>query len=184
MALLPSIPEQSQAVFTRRTILRLSMAAPFLGLAMVAFRRRGPGSRLSAQQETATPALLATPCAASPAALASASPAASPAPPQIVRMTNQLRFEPDHLTIRAGDTVLWLNDSVLPHTATGDPAQNPVAASHPEYIALPDGTEPWGSPLMQPGASFEHTFVVPGEYRYICIPHVLSGMRATVIVTC
>lgn len=177
-------PNPRETPLTRRALLRLSMVTPFLGLAILAFSRGKSSSRILAQQDSATPVLLATPCAASPVALAGASPEASPALPQIVKMTNQLRFEPDHLTIRAGETVLWLNDSVLPHTATGDPAQNPVAASHPEYIALPGGAEAWGSPLLQPGESFQHAFLVPGEYRYICIPHVLSGMRATIVVTC
>lgn len=184
MTSFPGLPDQRKALLTRWRMLRLGLMTSLLGVAMRAFRQEGSSPRISAQRESATPALQATPCAASPAARASASPKASPAPPQMVRMTNQLRFDPDHLTIRAGETVVWLNDSVLPHTATGDPAQNPVADSHPEYITLPDGAGAWGSPLLQPGESFQHTFLVPGAYRYICIPHVLSGMRATITVTC
>jgi plastocyanin len=97
-------------------------------------------------------------------------------------MTNQLKFDPDLITIPVGTTVRWVNRSAMPHTATGDPEQNPVSATNPEYIALPDGAEPWGSELMQPGDTFAHTFMTPGEYRYICIPHVMSGMRGTIQV--
>ncbi|MGI8483425.1 MAG: cupredoxin domain-containing protein [Thermomicrobiales bacterium] len=70
----------------------------------------------------------------------------------------------------------------VPHTATGDPEQNPVAASHPEYIALSDGAAPWGSDLLQPSDSYSYIFDVPGEYKYICIRHVMSGMRGTIVV--
>jgi plastocyanin len=95
-----------------------------------------------------------------------------------------LRFDPDHVTITVGATITWVNASALPHTATGDPAQNPVATSHPEYVQLPDGAAPWGSKLLQPGESYSHTFTTPGAYHYICIPHVLSGMRGTITVAC
>ena len=70
----------------------------------------------------------------------------------------------------------------MPHTATGDPDQNPVSQANPDYVLLPEGAEPWGSELLQPGESFSHRFDTPGEYRYICIPHVLSGMRGKIIV--
>ncbi len=99
-------------------------------------------------------------------------------------MNLQLRFDPERLVVTPGTTVTWVNDSAMPHTATGDPGQNPVAETHPEYIALPTGAEPWGSELLQPGEMYSHTFTVPGEYRYICVPHVQSGMRGTIMVEC
>jgi plastocyanin len=117
---------------------------------------------------------------ASPIASPQASPAASAE--VVIEMTLELRFNPDDLAIRSGTTVRWINASPMPHTATGDPEQNPVAATNPEYITLPDGAEPWGSALLQPGDTYTHTFTTPGEYRYICIPHVMSGMRGTIRV--
>lgn len=177
--------EQRPLLHTRRAIVSLILTTPLVGLVAAVTRSHGLVARGSASDEqAATPALEATPCAGPATPLSSASPVGSPAPAPIVKMTNQLRFEPDHLAIRVGETVTWVNDSVLPHTATGDPAQNPVATSHPEYVQLPDGAAPWGSALLQPGESFQHTFDSPGEYHYICIPHVLSGMRGTITVTC
>jgi len=99
-------------------------------------------------------------------------------------MTTQLQFVPASVTLKVGDTVVWKTDSILPNPATGDPEQNPVATSHPEYVVLADGAEPWGSELLQLGESFVHTFTTPSEYRYICVPHVLSGMRGTITVEC
>jgi plastocyanin len=114
------------------------------------------------------------------------SPAASAAGPAAdavtVQMTDQLRFEPEDVAIAVGQTVTWVNASALPHTATDDPAKNPVAEAHPEYAQLPTGAEPWDSGLLQPGQEFTYTFSVPGTYAYFCIPHVLSGMVGTVTV--
>jgi len=99
-----------------------------------------------------------------------------------VQMTDQFRFSPADLTIAAGQTVTWINDSAMPHTATDDPAQNPVASAHPEYAQLPDGAEPWDSGMLQPGESYSYTFTTPGTYHYFCLPHVLSGMLGTITV--
>lgn len=99
-----------------------------------------------------------------------------------IRMTPELRFDPETVTIPVGTTVRWINASAMPHTATGDPEQNPIAATNPDYVVLPDGAEPWGSELLQPGETYAHRFITPGEYHYICIPHVMSDMRGTIRV--
>lgn len=124
------------------------------------------------------------PAEGTPSASPSASPQASPASVAAahVAFTTNLRFDPERLTIPPGTAVTWTNTSPMPHTVTGDPDQNPVAASHLEYITLPRGAKPWGSALLQPGDSYSHVFDAPGEYLYICIPHVLSGMRGTIVV--
>ncbi|MGI8483068.1 MAG: cupredoxin domain-containing protein [Thermomicrobiales bacterium] len=97
-------------------------------------------------------------------------------------MTAQLRFDPPQVKIKVGQAVTWINDSPLPHTATGDPAQNPINKSNPEYVQLPQNATPWGSKLLSQGERYSHTFKLPGEYKYICIPHVLSGMRGVILV--
>lgn len=175
----------SGVTISRRTLLRLLPIAPLAALGVFSSR----GVLAKALQESATPA--ATP-AASPVPCA-ATPVASPGPAIIVKTiydpnakesADQLRFDPPEVTIKAGQTITWQNESQMPHTATCDPAQNPVEKSHPEYIALPAGAEPWGSKMLQPGDSYSHTFTVAGEYKYICIPHVMSGMRGTITVEC
>lgn len=167
-------------VVSRRTILRFLPALPLGALGVLSSR-----GAITSAMESATPVASPAPCAATPVA--------SPGPavivhtiydPNATESTDQLRFDPPHVTIEAGQTITWKNDSQMPHTATGDPAQNPVGKSHPEYIELPPGAKPWGSKMLQPGDTYSHTFTVPGEYRYICIPHVLSGMRGTITVTC
>lgn len=171
----------SSVPVSRRTVLRALVAVPVAALA-VAAARTSVGHAVLAE---GTPVASPVPCVATPAA--------SPGPaievqtiydPNAKESADQLRFEPAHVTIKAGQTITWKNESQMPHTATGDPAQNPVAKSHPEYVQLPPGAEPWGSEMLQPGDSYSHTFTTPGEYRYICIPHVLSGMRGTITVEC
>lgn len=130
--------------------------------------------------QSATPGATPTRGSSTPAASPMATPAATDS--TTVTMTFDLRFEPEHVVVGAGTTITWVNDSPMPHTATGDPNQNPVAGEHPEYIELPGSAGAWGSELLQPGESYAHTFTVPGDYRYICIPHVLSGMRGTIRV--
>jgi plastocyanin len=111
-----------------------------------------------------------------------ASPAGSPTAAVTVKMTTQLRFEPADVAIKVGQTITWVNDSAIPHTATCDPEKNPVKETRPEVVQLAPGAEPWDSGLLSQGQTFSHTFTVTGEYKYFCIPHVLSGMLGTITV--
>lgn len=94
-------------------------------------------------------------------------------------MTDGLRYEPAAVTVPAGTTVTWRNTSSMVHTVTA----NPALANEPGHVSLPDGAKTFNSGLLQPGQSFSHTFTVPGEYRYFCIPHEGAGMLGTVTVT-
>jgi plastocyanin len=90
-----------------------------------------------------------------------------------------LQFNPDHLTIRVGDTVTWRNVSATSHTSTCDPEK---ATNPEEHVQLPEGAETWDSGLLGRGEEFQHTFEVPGEYTYFCIPHEAAGMVAGLTV--
>lgn len=168
----------------RRRLVRIGLAAPAVAIAAAALGITQRDSLTSAERGTPAATASGSPVScASPTSLA-ANPDASPSAGVIVLMTAKIRFEPAELKIRAGETVTWRNDGTIPHTTTDDPTQNPVASSHPDYAQLPEGAAPWNSGLLQPGQSFSHTFTVPGEYHYYCIPHVLSGMRGMITVTC
>lgn len=97
---------------------------------------------------------------------------------QVVEMNDQLKFDPETITIKVGDSVTWTTVGTVPHTSTGDPSKAANAAN----VSLPDGAEPWDSGMMNQGEEFTYTFQVPGEYKYICIPHELAGMLGTVVV--
>lgn len=77
-----------------------------------------------------------------------------------------LSFSPKEVTIKAGDTVKWVNGMLSPH--------NVVVEDHPElsHKAL----------AFSPSESFEATFDTAGTYTYYCEPHRGAGMNGKVIV--
>jgi plastocyanin len=109
--------------------------------------------------------------------------APEPAGPQVegdvtIDMTAQFTYAPAAAQARVGQTVVWVNRSPTAHTVTADPALAANAGS----VMLPEGAEPFASPLVSAGGSFSHTFTVAGTYRYFCQPHEGAGMIATVVV--
>jgi plastocyanin len=99
-------------------------------------------------------------------------------PAAVVRMTDELRYEPEKVTIRQGQSVQWRNTSGMLHTVTADPAK----ARNRRNVQLPAGAATFDSGELNTGATFEHTFNVSGVYRYFCIPHELAGMVGEVEV--
>jgi plastocyanin len=65
-------------------------------------------------------------------------------------------FQPAELTIQVGTTVIWTQNSVLPHTVTAD-----------------DGS--FNSGTLQNGDTFEFTFTEPGRFPYFCSFHGAPG---------
>lgn len=71
------------------------------------------------------------------------------------------RFEPASLTVTRGDTVVWINKDIIPHTATA-----------------PNGAfDSGGLPL---GQSWTYRPKQVGEFAYVCAFH--PTMMATLIV--
>ena len=108
-----------------------------------------------------------------------------PAAPQesgsvVVKMTPERKFMPEKITIKAGQTVEWVNDDkTMPHEITTD--EN--IATDPSNVSMPEGAAPFDSHLITSGKSFRHQFTVPGPYRYACPPHENEGMLGAVTVT-
>jgi plastocyanin len=67
------------------------------------------------------------------------------------------------VTIRAGESVTWLNN--------GDDLHNADAE---------DGS--WRSGNLRPGQSYSRRFDLPGEYRYVCSLHLAEEMIGKVVV--
>lgn len=102
-----------------------------------------------------------------------------------VTMAEGHRFEPSTITIKAGDTLEWTNDSGESHTVTayddGVPEGGDYFASggfENEAAARDDVS----TGLIRQGETFEATFAEPGTYEYFCIPHESSGMKGSVVV--
>ncbi|HEV2114767.1 MAG TPA: plastocyanin/azurin family copper-binding protein [Terriglobales bacterium] len=98
-------------------------------------------------------------------------------PAVVVRMDGE-EFEPAKVTIAAGQTVKWKNNSGDPHTVTIAPDK----ALLPADVALPPKAQPFDSGTIPAGMTFAHTFTVPGTYRYYCTLHEGNGMVGEVIV--
>ena len=95
-----------------------------------------------------------------------------------VAITDSFRFDPDTVTIHAGEAVEWKNRSHFRHTVTDDPKM----AGQAEDAALPAGAEAFSSQEIPPGGSYRRMLSVPGTYRYFCMPHEGIGMLGKIIV--
>jgi plastocyanin len=84
-----------------------------------------------------------------------------------------LQFDPPTVTIKAGDTVKWVNNKLSPHNVVFDGSKMDAALA---------GKISHKNLVFAPGESFETTFGDPGEYTYYCEPHRGAGMVAKVIV--
>ncbi len=86
-----------------------------------------------------------------------------------------LAFEPSNLTIKAGDTVTWVNNKMAPHNVIFDAAQVPGGKEVADKLSQEQLT-------FSPGESYSSTFTEPGEYTYFCAPHRGAGMVGKIIV--
>jgi len=66
-----------------------------------------------------------------------------------------MQFTPTRLTIRSGDSVVWVNKDIVAHTAT-----TPASAKRP-----------FDSGMIAVGQSWERSFTASGHYDYICTYH-------------
>ena len=97
------------------------------------------------------------------------------------------RFHPETLTVPVGTTVVWGNTSSRAHTITAYEAHIPENAAYfasGGFDAELAARKGWGRGEggITTGETYEHTFEVPGEYHYFCIPHARGGMVGTVVV--
>jgi plastocyanin len=59
---------------------------------------------------------------------------------------------------------------------------NAREAAEPNDSLLPKGGRAFSSGNIMPGATYRHTFTLPGRYRYFCSSHELDGMVGEIIV--
>lgn len=91
------------------------------------------------------------------------------------RPVPEFYFEPVGLLIQPGDTVRFVAASPH-HTATA------YHKAHVKLQRVPEGVEPFSSPILPVGESWEYTFSVPGTYDLWCGPHEMFGMAMRVVV--
>lgn len=98
-------------------------------------------------------------------------------------------FRPASLTVAVGDTVVWRNTSKQGHTVTAYEDGIPGDADYfatggfDSQSAAENGWTSGTKGRLGSGEEFEHTFEVPGDYGYFCIPHEPEGMVGSITVT-
>lgn len=90
----------------------------------------------------------------------------------VIRMLDDMTFDPPVARITVGDTVVWVNDGAVPHTTTADPS----AAGNPDNVLLPQGAATWDSKFLNSGETFRQVVTVVGDYTYLCTLHEAAGM--------
>ena len=80
-----------------------------------------------------------------------------------ISITDDMKFDPEDLTINVGDTVNWTNNDGIEHTATST-----------------DGPASFDSGNIATGGSWSFTFTEAGTYNYKCDYH--SSMNASITV--
>ena len=63
-----------------------------------------------------------------------------------------MRFQPEMLTVERGDTIVWVNKDLVPHTATSKAGN-------------------FDSKLIQADKSWKYTVRQKGDFAYICTFH-------------
>jgi plastocyanin len=88
--------------------------------------------------------------------------AASPARAADIEVKiDNFTFNPQQITVKAGDTVIWVNHDDIPHTVTSK-------------------TMAFRSKAMDTDDKFSFTFATPGSYAYFCALH--PHMTGTIVV--
>jgi plastocyanin len=79
--------------------------------------------------------------------------AGAPAEPQTHPVTKEgMRFQPEVLTVALGDTIVWVNKDLVPHTATSEAGG-------------------FDSKDIQADKSWRHTIRKKGDFAYSCTFH-------------
>ncbi len=97
----------------------------------------------------------------------------------------EYKYVPDELTIKAGDTVRWINVSGGPHNVQFKAGTVPEGAQAVLNAAMANRIGDMnGQLLMAPNATYEIDFTgAPvGEYPYVCTPHEMLGMVAALTI--
>ncbi len=96
-----------------------------------------------------------------------------------VKITDTGHFDPGSVKIPVGDSIVWQNKDVLPHTATCDPSK----VTQQSDVQLPNGAQPWNSGTIQPGQTWSYQFNTRGTFVYFSIDDEQNNFIGTVVVT-
>ncbi|HEY4368838.1 MAG TPA: cupredoxin family copper-binding protein [Steroidobacteraceae bacterium] len=125
--------------------------------------RRHRPAQMSKQTPTRIfPAMLAIPLLVGGVACSEpAASSASQAPHTFTVTIENMRFDPQALTVKRGDRVVWINKDMFPHTATS-------------------AANAFDSGSIAADTSWTYVAGTPGDYAYVCAFHPTMQGRLTV----
>lgn len=109
-----------------------------------------------------------------------------------------MQFFPANASIKTGDTIVWTNDTPVPHSVTFNIQSAPAeVVANPDIFTVPpykpaagagfDGSTFAHSGIVgdgyPDGKTFELTFSKAGTFSYICVLHANQSMVGTVTVS-
>jgi len=94
------------------------------------------------------------------------------------------RFEPNALTIKAGDGIKFISVSGGPHNVAFDAATLPPDVAGQLGANMPGASDLSSPMLTTPNQEYTVSFgnVKPGTYTVHCTPHLAMNMKATITV--
>jgi len=172
------VSKQSKEFLSRRKFAATFSGVALAGLAGCSGGGGGGDGGDGGSEPTATETATATDTA-EPTETATATPTEEADATIAVGPGGSLQFEPANTAVSQGGTVEFVFESGG-HNVSG----HPDAASD---VSLPEGAEPFASydisgddinhiSLNEAGTTYRHTFETTGQYTYVCVPHVASGM--------
>ena len=102
-----------------------------------------------------------------------------------ITKVNGQRFDPETLTVSAGDTVTFVNRSSETHTVTAYEDKLPEGAAYfasGGFTSEAEAVDNLSDGLVDPDETFEVTLAEPGTYAFYCIPHAGAGMTGRIVV--
>ncbi len=146
-----------------------------LGIAALAC---GGGEQAGQQAQQAAP-----PTGGQPAAAAAATGAVHEVKMEL--RDGKYIYDPVQLTIKAGDTVKWINLSGGPHNVSFYQDKIPAGAADVLNAAMPNRMGPLSGPLLTDSLAvyqISFTRAPAGMYDYYCLPHEALGMKASLTI--
>lgn len=89
----------------------------------------------------------------------------------VIVLIKGMTYAPMHVTVKAGQTIRWINEDAITHTVTSG-----VDGATDEKPVLDSG-------YMEGAAIYEYTFKTKGKFVYFCLPHRTNAPMINASVT-
>ena len=98
----------------------------------------------------------------------------------VIKLTNNLTFDPIEAIIPKGGTIVWVNEGPVDHDVAGYKG-DPIKDDTTEFSSSHEPPDGLGR-LMHPGEEYTHTFTSKGAWTIWCHTHHEERMKGVVHV--